>query len=127
MTTELNSTPLPTEPTPEQLRDTRLCAAVAKARAAAGCEDLWHLEAGPIDIIFRAPDEKTFQRATGKSAEDKRKAPEAMKELALSVVVYPEIAEFREICRKYPGVVMKVAADALAIASLDDAEFAKKV
>jgi len=123
--TELQSTPV-TELTSDQIRSKRLQEAIAKAHAA-GVAELYHLEAGEFDILFKVPDEKLFHRATGKSAEDKRKAPEALKELALAIVVHPELDAFREICRKYPGVALKVANDGLALASIEDAEFAKKV
>lgn len=123
--TELNATPV-TELTLAQIRGKNLTDAIAKAHAA-GIEELYHLEAGPYDILFKVPDEKLFHRATGKSADDRRKAPEALKELALAIVVHPEVDGFREICRRYPGVAMKVANDGIALASLEEAEFAKKV
>lgn len=122
---DLQSTPV-TELTLGQIRAKKLTEAIAKAHAA-GIAELYHLEAGDFDILFKIPDEKLFHRATGKSAEDKRKAPEALKELALAIVVHPELDAFREICQKYPGVAMKIANDGISLASLEDAEFAKKV
>lgn len=125
MTAELNATRVD-DLSSEKLRSKRLVDAIAKAKAA-GIEDLYHLEAGDHDILFKSPDEKLYHRATGKSAEDKSKAPQALKELALAIVVYPELDVFREICRRYPGLAMKVANDAMLVASLEEASFAKKV
>lgn len=122
---ELNATPV-SELSPEQMRSKRLCEAIAHAKAN-GIEDLWHLEAGEHDILFRRPTEQQYNRCAGKTSEDRRKAPEAVKEFALAIVVYPEQAEFRALISKYPAITQKIGSDAMAIAMADEAEYAKKV
>lgn len=122
---EVTATPV-AELTPHQIRSKRLAEAIAKAKEK-GIEELWHIEAGEHDILIKCPNDKLFARATGKSAEDKRKAPEALKELAMAIVVHPDADTFRALCEKRPGIAMKVANDGLAIASEEEAAFAKKV
>ncbi len=113
------------ELSPERLRSQRLADAIAKAKAS-GIDNLYHLEAGEFDVLFKAPDERLYHRAVGKVSEEKGKAPQALKELALAVVVHPDLDAFRAILAKFPGLAMKVANDAMAIASLEEATFSRK-
>jgi hypothetical protein len=125
MANEIQSTHVDELP-PEKLRSQRLADAIAKARAS-GIDNLYHFESGDIDVLFKAPDERLYHRAVGKVSEEKGKAPQALKELALAIVVYPDLESFRTIVAKYPGLAMKVANDAMNIASLEEAAFSRKV
>jgi hypothetical protein len=126
MANEIQSTHVD-ELSAEKLRSERLAQAIAKAKSA-GIDNLYHLDAGDLgDVLFKVPDERQFHRATGKVAEDKSKAPQALKELALAIVVHPDLDSFRAMLAKFPGIAMKVANDAMAVASLEEADFAKKV
>lgn len=108
-------------------RRTRLLKAIADTKAKIGDVDLYHLETTDHDILFVCPDEHQFAECTGKSAENRKRAPEAMKQLAYQIVKYPDLEIFRVLAKRRPGIPAKLANDAVAIAADEMAEFAKKV
>jgi hypothetical protein len=112
-------------------RRARLLGALAAARGAEPGIELFYMGGndGPSawDVLFRCPNQHEFAECIGKSAENKKKSPEAMQRLAFQVVRFPSVESFRSMIAKRPGLALKIANDALAIASEEDPDFAKKV
>lgn len=118
---------------PEERRR-KLATAIAAVRAKSPGIELWHM-GSPIeedpsaawDVLLRCPSEPEFAECVGKSADKKQKSPEAMRRLAFQVVMFPSVDTFRELASRRPGLPLKIASDALAIASEEDPDFARKV
>lgn len=114
-------------------RRKRIAAGIAAVRSKSPGIELWHMgseanaDSGVWDVLLRCPNEHEFAETIGKAAEKRNKAPDAMKRLAYQVVVWPPVEEFRELVKRRPGLPMKIANDALAIASEEDPDFARKV
>lgn len=115
-------------------RRRRIAGAIAAVRSKSPGIELWHMgsppdedEAAVWDVILRCPNEHEFAECVGKSADKKSKSPEAMKRLAFQVVMFPSVEGFRELSSRRPGLPLKIASDALAIASEEEPDFARKV
>src|SRR5690349_5073495 len=87
-------------------RRKRLLKAIEDVRKAIGGADLYHMEFDDADVLFVKPNTHQFNEATGKSAENKKRAPDALNMLATQIVKYPDAETFRAMREEFPGVGM---------------------
>lgn len=89
--------------------------------------ELWWMPCGDQDVLFTSPGEHEFAECIGTSVDKKKKTADALRRLAFQVVKHPDAKALRAIFEKRPGFAVKLGNDALAAASDEDPDFAKKV
>lgn len=87
--------------------------------------EVWVIETSQGPVVFRAPTAGEFKRCKA-ATQDPKRAADADMILAQDVVVHPDKDAWRAMLVKRPGLAIKVAADALAIAMDDEVTSAKK-
>lgn len=90
--------------------------------------EVWEIQFpyGGFSVAIKRASAASYERYMSGIVSDKGKIVQAARAFALDVVVEPTGSELTALLDKFPGVVTKIAGQASAIASAQEAEDAKK-
>jgi hypothetical protein len=88
--------------------------------------EVWTLTLGDDVFGITMPTTPNYDRCMSVIAENRSKAPGALRTLAKGIVVYPAAPEYEALIRKRPGIPSRIAGEALKLAGAEESEFAKK-
>jgi hypothetical protein len=90
-------------------------------------EELYVARGSWGEAKLRPPQEPEFRRFVATSARDGADLYAAQKALVMDCLVEPDRKTFSQIVAKRPGLVVKIAADLIALAQDEEARFLERV
>jgi hypothetical protein len=88
--------------------------------------EVWTLTIEGQDFVLRCPSMAEYERYTDKMAGDRKGFTAASRAFAAHAVIHPDAGAFAAMVERRPGYAVRVAGEAMAIASGEAAEAAKK-